>query len=334
MAARPAAGDDGGFPGNLLRRRWMLYVAVLVVLVLARAIPGLWPETRVLPRAEKTEKILTLTGLDLAPSLIPRLAEEYRRLYPEVAFRLNRGGTRHALEDLLNLRADVAFLGRLPTDDEEAVVRSVVDTTWSFPIALGGIAILVPESATIDSLHVDELRALLAGGTLPERFVSAAFCAYADGRPHIYAPDPNLGLWTALVGQIGLPDTAGASVFWCEDDASVAAAVGRDACAMGIASTLAVSSESRPRGLKAVRLAGEARPGAMPSDMALAAGDYPLFHYLYIACRPDCGAAVSGFVSFLFSGRGQRLVAREGFLPARDMPREIQLTSRPVGKIG
>jgi hypothetical protein len=73
---------------------------------------------------------------------------------------------------------------------------------------------------------------------------------------------------------------------------------------------------------------------AGPGESEVATGEYPLFHYLYVACRPRGGVQASGFVSFLSSGRGQRLVAREGYLPARDVPREIQLTNKPVATAG
>jgi ABC-type phosphate transport system substrate-binding protein len=70
------------------------------------------------------------------------------------------------------------------------------------------------------------------------------------------------------------------------------------------------------------------------NTQAVATGEYPLFHYLYVSCRPGSGALASGFVTFLSSGRGQRLVSRAGYLPAREVPRPIQLTSRPIGSQG
>ena len=72
----------------------------------------------------------------------------------------------------------------------------------------------------------------------------------------------------------------------------------------------------------------------IPEAAEVATGGYPLYHYLYAACRPQGGVLASGFVSFLHSGQGQRLVAREGFLPARNVPREIQLTNDPVAQAG
>ena len=68
-----------------------------------------------------------------------------------------------------------------------------------------------------------------------------------------------------------------------------------------------------------------------PGEDEIATGDYPLHHYLYVSCRPDGGIQGSMFVTHLFSGRGQRTVKRLGFLPAREVAREIVLTTDPIG---
>jgi phosphate transport system substrate-binding protein len=325
---RGGSGGKGPFD-RLLGARWLIYAAILLILLMFRVVPGLRSAVKVPPSPPKTESRLILAGLDLAPGLIPRLTEEYRRLYPEVAFQVNGGGTRHALEDLINRRADVAFLSRPLTTEEEAVVRSVGDTAMSYPIALGGIAVLVAGQMSPESLSVDDLRRVIVGER-PEHFRPAM-----ESRLRLYAPDPNLGLWTALVAQLQIPDTARSSVYWAEDDLRVAAAVARDPQGLGFASMLALPTDLAPLGVQALPVVGQRTvPAAQPNQAAVAVGEYPLFHYLYVACRPDCGPTASGFVSFMHSGRGQRLIEREGFLPAREVPREIQLSSQPVTTAG
>ena len=67
---------------------------------------------------------------------------------------------------------------------------------------------------------------------------------------------------------------------------------------------------------------------------AVARGDYPLYHYLYVACRPHESIRGTMFVTHLTSDRGQRQVERAGYLPARHPMREIALTTHPLGKTG
>jgi phosphate transport system substrate-binding protein len=334
MSRREARGVPAGAGGKgpfdrILGARWYVYGAIVLALLLFRFIPGLRPPARVQAPEDASRTSLVLAGLDLAPTLIPRLVEEYHKLYPQVTIRTNPGGTKHALQDLINRDADVAFLSRPLTPEEESIVRAVGDSAMSYPIALGGIAVLAALGFPADSLQVDDLRRVMTG----QRTVR--FQAGTDSRLRLYAPDPNLGLWTALTAQLDLPDTASTSVYWQEDDIRVAQAVAQDPAGLGFASTLALPEGLGRLGVQALPVVGSRTlPASGPTQLAVAAGEYPLFHYLYVACRPDCSPTASGFVSFMHSGRGQRLIEREGFLPAREVPREIQLTSKPLDKIG
>ena len=310
---------------RLARARFLLYGAVLLVILLVRFLPEVRDRVDGRGAPGSLEGRLVLSGLDLAPRLIPRVAAVYQDLYPEHEIRIRPGGTRQALEDLLNRRANVAFLNRPLTFDEEEIVRGVGDSTLSFPIALGAIAVLAARGAPIDSLPVGKLRAWLR-----ERRADGSRFA-GGGEVRFYAPDPNLGLWEALLRQLDLPASVGEEVYWLASDLEVAEAVARDPHGIGFASLLALDRDLDRLAVRALRVPRGGEASAVPpSAEEVATGAYPLYHYLYAACRPQGGALASGFVSFLYSGRGQRLVAREGFLPARDAPREIYLTSRPL----
>lgn len=332
MTEVPDSGDSRmqgrrNLRSRILGARFWVYGGIVLALVLFRVIPGL--RTRFAgPEPKQSANVLRLSGLDIAPVLIPKIAETYRGLYPEIRFSILRGGTSQALEDLFNGRADVAFTSRPMTVEEQRVVHAIGDTALSFPIALGGIAILTSRTGRIDSLQLTDLKGILEG-KLPFHF------PLADGPIHLYAPDPNLGLWSALSAQLGLPDSAGAKVTWLAGDGDVVQAVAADPYGIGFASTLTLPYDLGRAGVRSVSVSGEnAQFASAPDEGSIAAGAYPLYHYLYVSCRPDGGPVASGFVSFLYSGRGQRLMEREGFLPAREVPREIHLSQKPYVKVG
>jgi phosphate transport system substrate-binding protein len=311
---------------RLPARIW-IYLSIVVALLAFRVVPGLVSRWRASEELLKAPKTLTLAGLDLAPTLIPRIVDSYRILYPQIEFQILPGGTRQALEDLFNLRADVAFTSRPMTIDEQKIVRAIGDTALSFPIALGGIAVLGATGMPPDSLPIEQLRRILRGDRPNDRQVPEP--------DHLYAADPNLGLWTALTTQLGLPDSTGAAISWLASDFDVIQAVGNDRGSLGFVSTLALPADLDRRGVRPIGLRGEQTWGAATlTEGNVAGGAYPLFHYLYVSCRPEGGPLASGFVSFLNSGKGQRLVEREGFLPARAMPREIELVQRPISATG
>jgi ABC-type phosphate transport system substrate-binding protein len=311
---------------RLLRGRYVLYVLVVLALLVFRVIPTLRSRLApVRPGSAGGRDELVVCGLDTAPELIARIAAFYRGLYPEAGLATRPGGTVTALEDLLNRRADVAFISRPPSALEDSVIRSAGDSLLLFPVALGGTLVLAPEASGLESLSVAGLKELLSGRR------PAELPRGAPAPQRVYVPDPGLGLWGAVARQLGLPEIAPATVLWLQTEPEVAAAVAADPASIGLASSLVVDPEAVP-GCRLVRLTG-ARPelAADPTSDGIAGGEYPLYHHLYAACRVGAGARAAGFASFVHGEAGQTLIRREGFLPAREIAREIQLAQRPVG---
>jgi phosphate transport system substrate-binding protein len=311
---------------RLLRGRFWLYGVIVLILLLFRVVPSLRPGTGILgPRFVSPSSTLVVAGIDNAPDLAPRLVAEYHRLYPRVELRTKPGGTNRALEDLVNKKADVAFLSRPLTTKEHRMVRALGDTVLAFPVATAGILVLVAKSSPVESISVEDLRDLITGKQ------AALTGSGGTAVVRLYAPDPDLGLWPALLGQLSLPDSVPANVVWLASEREVAEAVARDPAALGLASTLTPPpADSAP--WRTVRLVG--KPGTAsvdPSLAEIAAGDYPLYHYLYVACLQRGGALASGFVTMMEGQHGQVFIRRERFLPAREVAREIQLANRPVG---
>ncbi len=310
----------------MLRGRFWLYGVIVLILLLFRVVPSLRHGVGILaPGSLSPSASLVIAGIDNAPDLAPRLVAEYHRLYPKCGLRTNPGGTNRALEDLVNKKADVAFLSRPLTLKEHRMVRSLGDTVLAFPVATAGILVLVAKNSPIESLSVADLRDLITG--------KRAAWTGSDGTAvvRLYAPDPDLGLWPALLEQLSLPDSLPANVVWLASEREVAEAVVRDPAALGLASTLtSPPADSAP--WRTVRLVGKpGTAGVDPSLAEIASGDYPLYHYLYVACLQRGGALASGFVTMMQGQHGQVFIRREGFLPARDVAREIQLANRPVG---
>lgn len=312
-------------PGPRLPLRFAFYLLVLVVVLLARFHPDakkFLPDFN--PFRETTER-LVIGGVDTAPSLIPLLAADYQRLFPDAQLRLSSGGTLQALEELINRRADVAFLTRPPSERERAIIRAAGDSALCFPIALGAVLVISGKASGIDSLSLGDLRDLL-GGERSEHLL----------RPRIervYFPDPNNGLWEAVTDSLLPGAAAPESLIWLAGDREVLEAAGNDPASIGFVSSLSAATLDRARVQSVALSRSPGQRAFTPSEPTLAAGDYPLFHYLYVSCRPEGGPAAAAFVTHLFSGRGQRLVSRSGFLPARDVARLVHVVSRPVGAI-
>jgi ABC-type phosphate transport system substrate-binding protein len=304
----------------------IIYVLVVIALLLVRG--GLhWGKLteRLNPR-ETAMKTLSVAGLDLAPRLIPRLLGHYRRDYPELSIELESGGSAQALEALANRRADLAFLSRPPTADEQARIHAARgDTALWYPVALGAVVVLRNPAAAVESLDVSALEAL------------------ATARPdspfdRLYVPDPNTGLWAAFRERLGLPPAdapaRGTDVVFLADEAQVLRAVAAEPRALGLGSSLSLPRDLDSLGVARMAVRTDTTRAALPTYEAIGYGEYPLYHYLYAACLSSASISGNMFLSYLVSARGQRQVEREGWLPAKRPLREVVLTTDPVGKPG
>jgi ABC-type phosphate transport system substrate-binding protein len=323
-----------------LRYRVVIYALVVVGLLFYRNQINWSRLTTAFKGDGPAEKSLVLAGRDLAPGLVDVLVEHYRRDYPDLDIKTQGGGTNQALEDLVNRRADVAFLSRPPNAAEQDLFLQVDgDTALVEAVGIGAILVIAGSEAFPEespngngpAMTVVQLGGLMAGDMqgLGERF---------------YAADPNLGHWAAaahLVGRDADPVDE-ATVIYLADDRQVASAVANDPRALGMiasfdlpaspARTLSAREDSLA-GPRIVRMADPSGDQKVdPTYENVANGAYPLYVPLFVACRTNGGIQGGKFFTHLVSNRGLRQVERAGCIPAKQVLREIYLTTQPVGE--
>lgn len=303
-----------------------VYIAVVVVLYQNRGGVA-WRDLADSWRGSKdADQTLTIAGHDLAPLLIKRLVAFYRADYPDLAITVTGGGTNQALEDLLNQRAGVAFLYRRPSPSEEELFLAVDgDTAIVAPLAVGGVILLAGDEAETGPYSLSEVRRVLTGQA-PE------VCE------RLYLPEPNEGLWDAVREEmdLGEPAPIPALIVFLADAQAVLEAVSQDSRAWGMVSSLNAPLDPNaapPAGVRFVALRpGPDQPSALPTYENVATGAYPLHHNLFVVCRENGDREGGKFLTHLASARGLRQIERAGVVPAKQVLREIYLTTNPVGE--
>lgn len=306
------------------RIRVAVYLLVVVGLFLARG-PQWWKDAIRSPSGSSgASGRLVVAGADLAPTLAEALATSYERDYPQVTIERRGGGTTHALQALFDGEAQVALLARPPLASEFAHFERADGAPLLFePIALAGLALLTSSASPLDSLDVAALKTMLA-----------ASIQGTTSTPRFYAEDPNLGWWDALLEQLELPLTANDTstrVVFVRSRTELEQALRDDPRAIGLMSSVFLPFDRAPDGLKLVHVRSENHAAVLPTHANVGHGRYPLRHSLFVACRARARGDASKFVTFASGARGQRLLDRAGFLPARHFLREILLDERPIG---
>ncbi len=134
---------------------------------------------------------------------------------------------------------------------------------------------------------------------------------------------------------LSIPPPEQPLIVYLADARAVLDAVSQDGQAWGMVSSLNApldTDAAPPPGLRIVPVKAEQDSlPALPTYENLATGAYPLFHNLFIVCRNNGDREGGKFLTHLASARGLRQVERSGVVPARQVLREIYLTTQPVG---
>jgi ABC-type phosphate transport system substrate-binding protein len=256
---------------------------------------------------------LVLAGSDVAPLLSAEVVRRYRDDYPDLKIDLRGGTTAQALKDLADRRTGVAFLARPPSPGDQDIFTAVTgDTAVWYPIALGAILVVSCPARADTTIDLETIRQYARGTAGPAR--------------RFYAPDPNSGLCEAFLARV-LPADSLRGAIYLVDDSAVIAAVLADEEAIGIISAFALRQTLSSQG--AVALAVRAAPGApavTADNLTLSNGEYPLWSYLYVACRKRGDMQAAKFVTYVTGPRGQRQIEQTPYLPATLAPRAVVLS--------
>lgn len=305
---------------SILRQRVFIYLLFGAGLVAWRLWPTLTPAIRKVPGLGERpgSERMVISGGDNAPALLIQAIVQFRGDYPRVDLQLEGGGTVSALEDLLNKRATVGALSRPPTAREQEIAVAHSDSLLCFAVALGGIVIVAPRATGLESLTLAEIRSLISG--------SPSEVFQSRGITRLYGPDPNSGLWEALLTRLGFQDVFQPRYIPLATGQLVLDAVRQDPNSIGFASDLTYDLAADDAGIGLVRVGDDAAHASLPTKSNIAQGSYPLYHNLYL-CTTERGDVLgNGFVTYYTQPTGQRWVAKSGFLPARLPAREIRLT--------
>ncbi len=316
----------GGAPRSRRRNltvaiRVAIYVtaAVMFFMLRGRVDWGLLAH-RVSTTSATADSTLTIGGIDVAPLLADAMIRRYADDYPKLRIRRRPGTTVQALQDLVDGKADAAFLARPPSAADQAAFRkSSGDTAIWYPIALGALLVVAEPTSADSSVTLAELKA-------------RAFSEPVPGR-RLYAVDRNAGMWDAIAARLGGAPEAKPGTYFLANEDSVLRYALADRGAMGIISVFPLRRPLSAYGARA--LAVQKRPDTLAvraDNVTLATSGYPLWCYAYLACARRGSMQGGSFLTYVTGPRGQRQVEATAYLPAKKILREIVITRPAAGK--
>ncbi len=241
-----------------------------------------------------------------ARDLVVRERDAYQALYPQARIEVLTGPSREGVAALFAARCDLAVITRELTEEErDAAVRGRLELE-GYRFARDGLVAVVNPGNPVMNMSVPELRAVYSGATTrwgqlagPDRAI----------RPVVQGMESDVTAFFVEKVMEGEPIRARALME--DSDSAVVATVARDPDALGYV-TLAWAG----RGARPLRLSSlDGLPYVFPDAESVYRGAYPLTRLYNMYVRTGGPLLANGFITFVTSAPGQRIVHETGLVP-------------------
>lgn len=277
------------------------------------------PEEKVVTRG----KLLVLVP-ESHHRLLEREALEFNRLYPDAQVTVAATTTREAIVHMLNDSARVICTDRLLNEEEMRVAKAAELEIVETKIAEDALAVVVHRHNPMENLTLASLRDIVSGAKKQWREVPEA---QWSGQIELALPGRNSGTYEILTRHFLKLETDAAPAFVGETSAAVLQYVDSHPYALGVVSVAAMQ-DSLPN-LRELKLEAADSAAALPfvslHQANVYRGWYPLHYALYLY-RPAQHAGIAlGFISFVASPPGQKIILNAKLVPATMPIRIVQL---------
>lgn len=252
---------------------------------------------------------LTVKGSDTMLPISQIWAEAFMKKNPDVTVAVTGGGSGTGISALINGTCDIANASRPIKEKEIKAAKSRNFVPKQINVALDGIAVIVHPSNPIQSLTMDQVRAMFVGqytnwsqaGGPPLKIIAA--CRQSSSGTYVFFQETVLKNTKYRSDAQFLPSTNAI----CQVVSKSPGAVGY----VGIG-----YAEKWAGKVKTVPIAAKAGTRAvMPSVQTVQNHTYPIWRYLFCYTRGTPKGLVKAFLDFCRSPEGQKLVEKTGYIP-------------------
>lgn len=249
---------------------------------------------------------MTIVCAPEARDLIVRERDAFQAVYPQANIEVRTGTSRDAVSALFGARCGAGVITRELTPEERgAAVRGGLELE-GYRFARDALVAVVHPSNPVQNISLPELRAVYAGAV---REWSQLAGARQEIRPVIQAMESDV---TAFFSEEVMGGEAiRARVLTEDSDSAVVARVLRDPQAVGYVTLAWAQRGARP--LRVSPLTGLVY--TQPDVETVYNGKYPLCRFFNCYVRAGGPQLANGFITFITSTGGQKIVHETGFVP-------------------
>ena len=266
-------------------------------------------------------------------SLRPLLEAEvntFEGLYPRAEIHASYYPEAEAIDALMNDSVRLAVVTRRFTEEEKAYFKNIKITPTERDVAISAVALIVNRNNPDTLINMDQIRALLQGKINNWSQLGSK----NKGGIEIVFDNPNSGLIRHLKDSVADVDNLPANTFAVENNEAVIDHVSKNPNAIGLIGLEWISDKDDSTSnsfLKRIRVMGVAGDSThfKPYQAYLALKYYPLARRITILSREARSGLGSGFMVFVASEKGQRIVLKAGLVPVTMPLRVVEIDRRP-----
>ena len=249
---------------------------------------------------------MTIVCAPEARDLVARERDAFQALYPQASIEVRTGTSRDAVSALFAARCAAGVITReLSPEERTAAVRGGLELE-GYRFARDALVAVVHPSNPVQNISLPELRGIYAGSVREWSQLAGSRQAI---RPVIQPMESDVTAFFIEEAMGG--EAIKARVLTEGSDSAVVAHVLRDPQAVGYVTLAWAERGARP--LRLSPLPGLVYTG--PDAETVYGGKYPLCRFFNYYVRPGGSMLANGFITFLTSTGGQKIVHDAGFVP-------------------
>ena len=265
--------------------------------------------------------------------LVETEIETFEGIYTQADIECTYLSESDAVNDVMTDSARLAVVTRKFTEDEKKYFTEQMKFNPSqIDIATSAIALIVNRQNPDTLISLDEIKAMLQGkistwdqlGNVSKAGIEIVF------------DSPNSGMIRHLKDSIADIDKLPSNCFAAKNNEAVIDIVSKNVNAIGFIGVEWISDKDDSLSnsfLEKIKVAGVsvAKDSAhyQPYQAYIALKQYPLTRKITIVCREARAGLGNGFIAFVASERGQRIVLKMGLVPATMPLRIVKINKEP-----
>ena len=235
-----------------------------------------------------------------------------------------------AIDALMNDSARLAIVTRRFTKEEKEYFKNIKITPTELDVAISAVALIVHKTNPDTLITMHQIKALLRGEIDSWNEIGSKNKAGIE----IVFDNPNSGLIRHLKDSVAEVQTLPGNTFAVENNEAVINYVSENPNALGLIGLEWISdkddstSNSFLKRIRVMSVAGDSTH-FKPYQAYLALKYYPLSRRITMLSREARSGLASGFMAFVASERGQRIVLKAGLVPVTMPLRIVEIDRRP-----